>query len=374
MRSPATWSSSAPVICWVLILCSADGPPEPAVGRKPGPSRSSAVRFRAGRGRIIATPATTMATRPGHFTRRRGGHPLFPSVAGGDDPLADRPADWDHNGGDGPFNDKRLARVVFTTSLETAVATRWIEDRSTLVRAAEAGARPGRGWVLAARGRGRDGLAGDLRPPAGDIPGPQFAVLGRQRPVPRRHRARRRLALEPGDSHDRRRLGVPAGRRESSAPAGNAPHTGGASTCCARGQSNDGGWGPRTSSPPEPFDTALALLALAKCDQSARSPRHDRPRPGVPDRPATGRRKLDRDDPACRQRQLCPADLDHRLGDTRPAGNARTVSARSHRSRNGSATVLLVTRREIGPATSTSNGCATLFPARSSSSVPTTRR
>ena len=34
----------------------------------------------------------------------------------------------------------------------------------------------------------------------------------------------------------------------------------------------------------------------------------------------------------------------------------------------------LVTRLEIGPAASTSNGCATLFPARSSSSVPTTRR
>ena len=49
-----------------------------------------------------------------------------------------RPADWDHNGGDGPFNDKRLARVVFTTSLETAVATGWVKDRFVLARAAEA--------------------------------------------------------------------------------------------------------------------------------------------------------------------------------------------------------------------------------------------
>ena len=48
-----------------------------------------------------------------------------------------RPADWDHNGGDGPFSDKRLARVVFTTTLDTAVATGWVQDRSVLVRAAE---------------------------------------------------------------------------------------------------------------------------------------------------------------------------------------------------------------------------------------------
>ena len=28
-----------------------------------------------------------------------------------------RPEGWDHNGGDGPFSDKRLARVAFTASL-----------------------------------------------------------------------------------------------------------------------------------------------------------------------------------------------------------------------------------------------------------------
>ena len=48
-----------------------------------------------------------------------------------------RPAGWDHNGGDGPFSDKRLARVVFTAALATAIATGWVRDRSVLVRAAE---------------------------------------------------------------------------------------------------------------------------------------------------------------------------------------------------------------------------------------------
>src|SRR4029077_11876182 len=31
-----------------------------------------------------------------------------------------------------------------------------------------------------------------------------------------------------------------------------------------RGQADDGGWGPYVTSPPETFDTALALLGLAK--------------------------------------------------------------------------------------------------------------
>ena len=39
-----------------------------------------------------------------------------------------------------------------------------------------------------------------------------------------------------------------------------------------RGQSEDGGWGPRTQSPPEPFDTALVLLGLAKCEPSPNVP------------------------------------------------------------------------------------------------------
>src|SRR5262249_61878529 len=36
-----------------------------------------------------------------------------------------------------------------------------------------------------------------------------------------------------------------------------------------RGQSDDGGWGPHVVSPPEPFDTALALLGLAQCASSS---------------------------------------------------------------------------------------------------------
>src|SRR5439155_1384441 len=36
-----------------------------------------------------------------------------------------------------------------------------------------------------------------------------------------------------------------------------------------KGQSRDGGWGPFVSSPPEPFDTAVVLLALASYREQA---------------------------------------------------------------------------------------------------------
>ncbi len=48
-----------------------------------------------------------------------------------------RPESWDHNGGDGPISDKRLARVAFTTTLTTAIGTGRVVDRSVLMRAAE---------------------------------------------------------------------------------------------------------------------------------------------------------------------------------------------------------------------------------------------
>jgi hypothetical protein len=43
--------------------------------------------------------------------------------------LAD-PARWDHNGGDGPFSDKRLARLQFASALAAAVAAGPVADRS----------------------------------------------------------------------------------------------------------------------------------------------------------------------------------------------------------------------------------------------------
>ena len=192
-----------------------------------------------------------------------------------DDALADttawlqKPEGWDHNGGDGPFSDKRLARVAFTAALATAVSTGRVKDRKALVEGRRpARARPGRRRILADRRRRRDRLAGDLRPAAGDVPGPREPRRRRPGPIPRRHRSRRRLAPETRSSQRDRCLGEPAGLRRRHTPAGpGQPES--LPRAARRAQAQDGGWGPDAFSPPEPFDTALALLALSKCEPTA---------------------------------------------------------------------------------------------------------
>ena len=151
---PGNMLTVSPVICWCTDAVLDRRSARAGAGGSQSRRISQRVRFRAGRGRTIATRVTTTEMRPAQCTEAsRAGIRVPPASLAETTRWLSRPADWDHNGGDGPFNDKRLARVVFTTSLETAVATRWIEDRSILLRAAErSGARPGRGRILAARG------------------------------------------------------------------------------------------------------------------------------------------------------------------------------------------------------------------------------
>ena len=301
--------------------CCTDGTAQRPIARKPGPSRSSAARFRAGRGKTIATRATTTAMRPGHFTRRRERASRVPASLAETTRWLSRPADWDHNGGE----------AHLTTSGWPAWCSRRasrppsppLDQRSVDAGASrrDARARSGRRWILAARGRGGDRLAGDLWPPAGDIAGTRFPGFGRRHgsappsPAPTAGFEARRFSRSPTP----RCACWPRG----TTPPRPTPATGKASISCARGQSDDGGWGPRTSSPPEPFDTALALLALARCEQSPEDSRHDRTRPGV--------------SPAQQQEDGSWIET------TRPAGN---VSYAQRISTTGWATLALLATRE----------------------------
>ena len=139
-----------------------------------------------------------------------------------------------------------------------------------------------------------------------------------------------------------------------------------------KGQSDEGGWGPFVASPPEVYDTALAVLALATAGDSPSIRATDRPRPGLPDRPPAAGRELDRDHPASRVRRATPSGSRPPAGPPGPARHSPSFTCAAGPTRNGNLTVSVVTCLEIGPTMSTSNGRPTPLPARSSSSVPIT--
>jgi hypothetical protein len=183
-----------------------------------------------------------------------------------------RPEGWDKNGGDGPFSDKALARVQFASSLASAVEAGRIEDREILNRAtlrlvddqAEDGS-----WKIDEQNRVGSPATYGLRL-ATWMARETLRIADPKQFRPRIDRADAWLARQPVETimdastvllaraFDDSDAGL-ACRRQSLELLG-------------RGQTRDGGWGPFTQSPPEVFDTALALLALD---------RH-RDQPGVP--------------------------------------------------------------------------------------------
>jgi hypothetical protein len=172
-----------------------------------------------------------------------------------------RPEGWDKNGGDGPFSDKLLARLQFASALGSAFEAGRVHDREILrragVRLADDQAGDG-SWKIDEQSRvGSSATYGQplatwtaretlriadperfrerisradawlRRQPVETVMDASTMLLSRAFEENEEGFARRRLALE--------RL--------------------------AKSQ-RDGGWGPFAMSQPEPFDTALALLAL----------------------------------------------------------------------------------------------------------------
>jgi hypothetical protein len=180
-----------------------------------------------------------------------------------------QPAGWDHNGGDGPFNDKRLARIAFTSALATAISTQWVQDRSALSRAADRLA--------------LDQAADGSWPTDGEETAGSPAAYGRvlatflaRQSLFAARETRLEKAIERADAWltSRKVLTVTdAAVSLLSAPEINSPPVVAQRTLSLnllrRAQSDDGGWGPHAESPPEPFDTAVALLGLANCARTA---------------------------------------------------------------------------------------------------------
>ncbi len=175
-----------------------------------------------------------------------------------------KPTVWRQNGGDGPFNDRRLANIQFAATLAEASRVESIRDREAELQAGrllveaqdkdgswqlEGGVRIGSpatyGPVLATV-VARDALAGfDLRRFGRSIEQANAWLL-RQRP---------KTVLEASG------ILLACGEMDNDA----------AMTLCElcvnlieRGQDGDRGWGPYVNSRAEVFDTALVMLALEK--------------------------------------------------------------------------------------------------------------
>lgn len=184
-----------------------------------------------------------------------------------------QPEQWDHNGGEGPFSDKKLARIQFAAALVEGLNTGWIKDRKALTRAAELVAghqSPDGSWQVEA--------PGTLGSPA--TYGTCLATCQARRVLEMVDAVRYRKAIAKAEQWLR---GVAlhsvldaAAILLASDPSTRPEMPSRQVECLAlirKGQSASGGWGPYVYSSTEPFDTALVLLALcrAKGDMPRRS-------------------------------------------------------------------------------------------------------
>jgi squalene cyclase len=171
----------------------------------------------------------------------------------------ERPEVWEDNGGKGPFSDKRLARLQFSAALLAAVESRGPADRAPLLKAAD----------RLTQDQAEDGSwPGD----GGDSLGSP-ATYGRALST-----ALAREFLRAANSPESRDRVARADEWLEALSVASVPDAAAvllvhdsttragrlARDWLTHAQAPDGGWGPYAGSPSEPFDTALALLALAK--------------------------------------------------------------------------------------------------------------
>ena len=173
-----------------------------------------------------------------------------------------RPERWDHNGGDGPATDKGVARIQFAAALAEAVDAGLLEDRRPLTQAADLVAERQEtdgSWTVGAPGSTGSAVT------YGTCLATAVARRTLQRADPQRFQA----AVARADRWLRGMrvatvldaAGVLLGLEGADDPDARAQRR----TCLAlirKGQGEDGGWGPYVTSPSEPFDTAVVLLAL----------------------------------------------------------------------------------------------------------------
>ncbi|HEU5116711.1 MAG TPA: prenyltransferase/squalene oxidase repeat-containing protein, partial [Isosphaeraceae bacterium] len=194
----------------------------------------------------------------------RRGRKLRASVLVDTSKWLSRPPTWNHNGGDGPASDKRLARVEFSAALREAILAGEVREKDALKLAAkslledqsEDGSWPieSGGVIGSPAGYGRplaSALALEVLREARE---PQFNMAiskaedwFESRPV--------------HNTLDAASALLALGHRASK------PLQSRCLTYLRTAEVPAGGWGPFPDSAPEPFDTALTIAALSRLDQ-----------------------------------------------------------------------------------------------------------
>lgn len=179
-----------------------------------------------------------------------------------------QPARWDSNGPEGPFNDLQLARVQFANALTTAYRTGAIQDRQPLLVAAEqlvANQSAAGAWEFS----GEDVIGSPVTygRPLAAAAAVQVLRLADSRRFAKPIAAAESWLTDFDAQSVLNAAAVVLGLSECSTPAAAQQRT----RCLAlirRSQAHDGGWGPFVNSPPEAFDTAVVLCALAGQDRA----------------------------------------------------------------------------------------------------------
>ncbi len=196
------------------------------------------------------------------FSAKAAGIAVDPNVLADTLAWLTRPDGWERQGPDGPISDKRLARIEFSLALAAAVDAKVTDRRDALdvvARRLAADQAEDGSWPIDDQGLGSPATYGRSLATA-------LSARVLQQADPRRYAAaiaRARgwvgslkvasvldaasvLYLEPAD-----------GKVAPSEPATLALEF------LRRSQGKSGGWGPYPDRPPEPFDTAVALLVLS---------------------------------------------------------------------------------------------------------------
>jgi hypothetical protein len=197
------------------------------------------------------------------YNAKRLAYPVSTESLGDTTAWLAAPDRWDHNGGDGPFSDKRLARIQFAAALRSAVEAGVLADRNALIEAAQRVADD-----QDADGAWPSDAAQTVGSPA--TYGRPLATFMARETLGAADTERFAANIERADTwlrgmqiHSMIDAAAVLLASSDSQPVWRDQRDR-ALALIRKGQSEGGGWGPFATAAPEPFDTALVLLALLR--------------------------------------------------------------------------------------------------------------